>query len=62
MSFEELTERISPKLKGIVFKIHGSSPSFSAEDLYQEAADDLEGFWGRLAGELHWFKPFEKVL
>ncbi len=28
----------------------------------KEAADDLEGFWGRLAGELHWFRPFAKVL
>jgi acetyl-CoA synthetase len=30
--------------------------------LWNEAAADLEGFWGRLAGELHWFKPFDKVL
>jgi acetyl-CoA synthetase len=30
--------------------------------LYDEAAADLPGFWGKLAGELHWFKPFEKVL
>ncbi|MBF0479655.1 MAG: sigma-70 family RNA polymerase sigma factor [Candidatus Omnitrophica bacterium] len=41
MSFEELTERISTKLKGIVYKIHRSSPSFSAEDLYQEAVLNL---------------------
>ena len=32
------------------------------EKLWQEAAADLEGFWGKLAGELHWFKPFDKVL
>ena len=32
------------------------------EKLWQEAAADLEGFWGRLAGELHWFRPFERVL
>ena len=32
------------------------------ERMCKEAADDLEGFWGRLAGELHWFKPFAKVL
>lgn len=48
------------------------SPEFSAKariksmeeyrKIYQESADDLEGFWGRLAGELHWFKPFDKVL
>jgi acetyl-CoA synthetase len=32
------------------------------ERMYREAADDLEGFWGRLAGELHWFRPYTKVL
>ncbi len=30
--------------------------------LWKEAQDDPEGFWGKLAGELHWFKPFDKVL
>jgi len=37
MSYEELIDRISPKLKGIVYKIHSSFHSFSEEDLYQEA-------------------------
>ena len=32
------------------------------EKLWQKAADDPEAFWGELAQELHWFKPFEKVL
>ena len=32
------------------------------ERMWEEAAADPEGFWGRLAGELHWFKPYEKVL
>ena len=32
------------------------------EKLYRQAADDLEGFWGNLACELHWFEPFQKVL
>ena len=41
MSFEELFQRISPKLKGIVYKIHRTVPSFSAEDLYQEAILNL---------------------
>ena len=27
-----------------------------------EAAADPEAFWGELAAELHWFKPFTKVL
>ncbi|HEV3025285.1 MAG TPA: AMP-binding protein, partial [Pirellulales bacterium] len=30
--------------------------------IYRQAADDLEGFWGNLAQELHWFEPFKKVL
>jgi len=32
------------------------------EQLCREATDDMEGFWGRLAEELHWFKPFDQVL
>ena len=32
------------------------------EKMWKEANDDLEGFWGKMAGELHWFKPFNKVL
>ena len=32
------------------------------ERMWEEAAADPEGFWGRLAGELHWFKPYEEVL
>ncbi len=32
------------------------------EAMWKEAAADIEKFWGKLAGELHWFKPFTKVL
>ncbi|MBI3837127.1 MAG: acetate--CoA ligase [Planctomycetia bacterium] len=32
------------------------------EKMWREAAADIERFWGSLAGELHWFRPFEKVL
>jgi len=32
------------------------------EKIYREAEADPEGFWGRIAGELHWFKKWEKVL
>ena len=32
------------------------------EKLWKEAAADLEGFWGKMADELHWFKPYTKVL
>jgi RNA polymerase sigma factor (sigma-70 family) len=41
MSFEELIEQISSKLKGIAYKIHRTVPSFCAEDLYQEAILNL---------------------
>ena len=37
MSFEELAKRISPKLKGIIYKIPRASHSLSEDDLYQEA-------------------------
>ncbi len=30
--------------------------------LYRKAEKDPEGFWGELAKDLHWFKPWEKVL
>ena len=30
--------------------------------LYKKAEKDPEGFWGELAKELHWFKPWKKVL
>ncbi len=32
------------------------------EKLWNEAASDLEQFWSDLAGELHWSKPYTKVL
>jgi acetyl-CoA synthetase len=32
------------------------------EAQWSEAAADIEKFWGNLAGELHWFTPFSKVL
>src|SRR5947209_20218042 len=48
------------------------SPEFAAqarigslaayEAMWNEANADLEKFWAKLAGELHWFKPFGKVL
>jgi acetyl-CoA synthetase len=38
-------------------------PSLAAyEKLWREAADDLEGFWGPAAAELHWFRPWQRVL
>ena len=48
------------------------APEFSAqariksmeeyERMWQEAAADIPAFWGKFAGELHWFKPYKKVL
>ncbi|HWZ83948.1 MAG TPA: acetate--CoA ligase [Terriglobales bacterium] len=32
------------------------------EALYKESIEDPEKFWGRAAGELHWFKKWDKVL
>jgi acetyl-CoA synthetase len=32
------------------------------EKMWRDAAGDIESFWGQLAGELHWFRPFERVL
>ena len=32
------------------------------ESVYREAAEDREGFWARMAGELEWMKPWSKVL
>jgi acetyl-CoA synthetase len=32
------------------------------EELWQRAAKNPEKFWDELAGELHWFKPYTKVL
>src|SRR5437867_45388 len=32
------------------------------EAMWREAADDIEAFWGGFGGELHWFRPYKKVL
>src|SRR5579862_8363121 len=32
------------------------------ERLYQEAKDDPESFWDKIARELHWFKAWDRVL
>ena len=43
-------------------------PDFAREavandpDIYDRAAKDPEGFWAGMAKELHWFKPWGKVL
>src|ERR1035437_3320418 len=32
------------------------------ERIYKESIDDPDKFWSRIAGELHWFKRWDKVL
>ena len=32
------------------------------ERLYRKPQTDPEKFWGEIASELHWFKPWDKVL
>jgi acetyl-CoA synthetase len=32
------------------------------ERIYREAAENPEKFWGEIASQLHWFKPWDKVL
>ena len=53
-------------------RIFPPPPEFSArarirsleqyESMWNEAASDIPGFWAKMAGELHWFKPFDRVL
>lgn len=40
---------------------HIKSPE-EYEKLYKEAENDPESFWARIAGELHWFRKWDKVL
>lgn len=37
VSFEHLVKRLSPKLKGIAYKVHWAGCFFNNDDLYQEA-------------------------
>ncbi|MGD0541562.1 MAG: AMP-binding protein, partial [Tepidisphaeraceae bacterium] len=32
------------------------------EEMYRESIDRPEEFWGKIAGELHWFKKWDRVL
>lgn len=45
------------------FAARARIPSLEAyEALWRKAAANVEDFWGEMAGELHWFKPYRKVL
>jgi len=53
--------RLFPPPAEFAAKAHiGSMEQY--EELWNEANNDLEGFWDRYARELHWFKPYTKVL
>src|SRR5689334_14933018 len=32
------------------------------DKMYRQSIDDPETFWGGIAGELHWFKKWDRVL
>ncbi|MFQ5880216.1 MAG: AMP-binding protein, partial [Dehalococcoidia bacterium] len=32
------------------------------EGVYRRSVEDPEGFWGEVAGDFHWFRPWDKVL
>jgi propionyl-CoA synthetase len=32
------------------------------EEVYRRSLEDPEGFWGEAAADVHWFRPFERVL
>ena len=54
-------ERLFPPSKDFAAKARiGSFEQY--EKLWKEAAGDVGAFWGKMGGELHWFKPYEKAL
>jgi acetyl-CoA synthetase len=54
-------ERLFPPSQDFAAKARISSME-QYEKLWKEAAADIEGFWGKMGNELHWFKPYDKVL
>ena len=53
--------RLFPPSPEFVSKARISSQA-QYEAMWNEAAKDPAGFWGKLGKELHWFKPYDKVL
>jgi len=54
-------ERVFPPPESFSKHAHIKSPE-ELEKLRTEALADPEGFWGRMAEELHWFKKWDTVL
>ena len=54
-------ERIFPPPPGFASQAHIKSEA-ELEKLRAEASADPEGFWARMAEELHWFKKWDAVL
>src|SRR5262249_28035774 len=45
------------------FREHAHIKSLEEYDsLSRHSVDDPEGYWGRIGGELHWFKKWDRVL
>ncbi|MEE9173962.1 MAG: acetyl-coenzyme A synthetase N-terminal domain-containing protein, partial [Thermoplasmata archaeon] len=49
--------RLFPPSKTFVKQANVSDPA-----VYEEARRDFEGFWERMAGDLHWFQKWDRVL
>ncbi len=50
-----------PPPAALAAEAHVGSPE-AYEKLYKESIEDPEGFWAGAAKEMHWFKPWDKVL
>ncbi|MGI9048980.1 MAG: acetate--CoA ligase [Rubrobacteraceae bacterium] len=61
MSAEQDSGQAAPRTyeppEEFVSQANANDPS-----VYEEAERDFEGFWGRFADELHWFKKYDRVL
>ena len=54
-------ERLFPPPAGV--RRQGADRLAAAvREALERGGRDIEGFWGKMAGELHWFKPYDKVL
>src|SRR5262249_382101 len=53
--------RTFPPPRGFAAKAHVKSEA-EYNQIRQRGKDDPAGFWGELAGQLHWFRPWDKVI